>query len=141
MACPDLSFAAFLPAQAEQGLIIGHHRIAPAHHADQLSRLATKSDVLVIAAPHTSDTARMVDDVVMRALPGGSFVVNLARGSLLDETALLRHLDEGHLGGAVLDVLATEPLSPRHPFWRHERVLVTPHVGGVSDGFGRERQR
>ncbi len=100
-----------------------------------VSALAKKSDVLVIAAPQTAETTRVVDDAVLHALPRGSWVINLARGGLLDEQALLGHLDRGHLAGVVLDVLATEPLPRSHPFWRHERVLVTPHVSGVSNRF------
>ena len=97
--------------------------------------LAGKSDVLVIAAPQTAATTHLVNDRVLRALPRGSWVVNLARGGLLDEDALLHHLDRGHLAGAVLDVLTTEPLPRSHPFWKHEGVLVTPHVSGVTNRF------
>lgn len=100
-----------------------------------LPKLATRTDVLVIAAPQTDATTHIVDDKVLRALPSQSWVVNLARGELLDERALLRHLDKGRLAGAVLDVLATEPLPRKHPFWRHERILITPHISGVTDRF------
>lgn len=100
-----------------------------------LTKLAKRTDVLVIAAPQTENTTHIVDDKVLRALPPNSWVVNLARGELLDEHALLRHLDTERLAGAVLDVLATEPLPRSHPFWRHERILITPHVSGVTDRF------
>lgn len=100
-----------------------------------LLRLAQQSDVLVVTAAQTQATRAMVDDSVFRALPPGAYVINLSRGSLLDEAALLSHLGRGHLGGCVLDVFAVEPLPPDHPFWRHPRVLVTPHVSAVSDGF------
>ena len=102
---------------------------------DTLPKLAKRTDVLVIAAPQTEATTHIVDDRVLRALPPDSWVVNLARGELLDERALLRHLDKGRLAGAVLDVLATEPLPRTHKFWRHERILITPHVSGVTDRF------
>lgn len=102
---------------------------------EHLSRLASASDVLVIAAPHTSSTERLVNEAVMQAMPAGSYVVNLSRGALLDEAALLVHLDSGHLGGAVLDVFQQEPLPADHPFWCHPRVFVTPHVSAVSDRF------
>jgi len=101
----------------------------------QLIELAQNSEVLVIAAPHTAETAGIVDDSVLRALPAGAFVLNLARGALLDEHALIAHLDAGRLGGCVLDVFSTEPLPEGHPFWGHARVFVTPHVSGVSPGF------
>ncbi len=101
----------------------------------QLPQLAKQSDVLVIAAPDTSATRGAVNDAVLRALPRGAYVINLARGNLLDEQALLMHLESGHVAGCVLDVFAAEPLPQDHPFWRHPRVLVSPHVSAVSDRF------
>jgi len=101
----------------------------------QLRALARRSDVLVVAAPHTSDTRRIVSAEVLAALPTGAYVLNVARGELLDEAALLRALDAGHLAGAVLDVFAPEPLPAGHPLWRHPRVMITPHVSGVTERF------
>ncbi len=100
-----------------------------------IGRLARRSDVLVIAAPHTTRSRRIVDGTVMDTLPDGAFVVNLARGALLDEAALLERLDNGRVAGCVLDVFAAEPLPSTHPFWYHPRVLVTPHVSAVSYRF------
>lgn len=102
---------------------------------DDLARLAADSDVLVIAAPLTGATEGLVSREILAALPDGAFVLNAARGALLDEAALLEELETGRLGGAVLDVFADEPLPRDHPFWRHPRVLVSPHVAGVSDRF------
>ena len=62
-------------------------------------------------------------------------MINASRGSLLDERALLARLDAGHLGGAALDVFSIEPLPAGHPFWKHPRVLVSPHVSAVSGRF------
>jgi phosphoglycerate dehydrogenase-like enzyme len=76
---------------------------------------------------------------VLAALPSGAYLVNVARGNLVDETALLEALDTGRLAGCALDVFAREPLSPGHPFWRHPRVLMFPHACGVSERFW-ERQ-
>jgi len=101
----------------------------------QLVSMAGDSDVLVIAAPHTGETRHLVGDEVLRALPRGAFVVNVSRGTLLDESALLAHLEDGHLGGCVLDVFATEPLPREHAFWSHPKVFVTPHVSGVSHRY------
>lgn len=101
----------------------------------QLIQLARRSDVLVIAAPDTDGTRGLVSDAVLRAMPRGGFVINVARGSLLDEQALLVHLESGHLAGCALDVFATEPLPADHPFWRNPRVLVSPHVSAVTDRF------
>jgi phosphoglycerate dehydrogenase-like enzyme len=100
-----------------------------------LGRLAAESDVLVIAAPRTPTTAGAVDRAVLERLPHGGLVVNVSRGALLDEVALLERLDAGALRGAALDVFATEPLPPDHPLWSNPRVLVSPHVSPVSDRF------
>lgn len=101
----------------------------------QLLELAKQSDVLVVAAPDTGTTRGAVNHAVVRALPRGAYLVSLSRGSLLDEGALLVHLESGHLAGCVLDVYAKEPLPEGHPFWRHPGVLVSPHVSAVSDRF------
>lgn len=103
----------------------------PAH----LGRLAAESDVLVLAAPATAETRRMIDADILGRLPDGASLVNLARGDLLDEDALTAQLETGRLAGAVLDVFGTEPLPPGHPWWDHPRVLITPHVSAVSTHF------
>jgi phosphoglycerate dehydrogenase-like enzyme len=100
-----------------------------------LARLAGGSDVLVIAAPHTTETVGAVDRRVLERLPHQALVINVSRGSLLDEQALLELLERGRLTGAALDVFATEPLPAGHPFWSHPRVLMAPHVSAVSDRF------
>jgi phosphoglycerate dehydrogenase-like enzyme len=100
-----------------------------------LPRLAAESDCLVIAAPHTRETTGAVTRGVLERLPPGAIVVNVSRGSLLDEGALRELLDRGRLRGAALDVFATEPLPSGHPFWRHPKVLVSPHVGAVTTRF------
>lgn len=103
-------------------------------HAD-LPRLAAESDALVIAAPRTAETDAAVGRAVLSCLPAGAVVVNVSRGALLDETALLERLEAGALRGAALDVFAVEPLPPEHPFWTHPRVLVSPHVSPVTERF------
>jgi phosphoglycerate dehydrogenase-like enzyme len=100
-----------------------------------LPRLAAESDVLVIAAPRTAETDRVVGRDVLARLPAGAVVVNVSRGALLDEGVLLDRLERGALRGAALDVFATEPLAPDDPLWAHPRVLVSPHVSAVSDRF------
>jgi phosphoglycerate dehydrogenase-like enzyme len=102
---------------------------------DDLARLASGSDVFVIAAPHTEETAGAVDARVLERLPHQAIVINVSRGSLLDEAKLLELLELRRLRGAALDVFGTEPLPTGHPFWTHPRVLVSPHVGAVSGRF------
>lgn len=100
-----------------------------------LPRLAVESDVLVIAAPHTRETAGAVDRGTLERLPRDAVVINVSRGTLLDELALLELLDAGDLRGAALDVFTVEPLPPGHRFWGHPRVLVSPHVAAVTARF------
>jgi phosphoglycerate dehydrogenase-like enzyme len=95
--------------------------------------------VLVLAAPSTPETRGLITDQVLGALPAGAALINVARGTLVDEAALLRALERGRLSACALDVFAREPLAAGHPFWRHPRVLVFPHVCGVSEHFW-ERQ-
>ena len=102
---------------------------------DQLMRLAGESDVLVIAAPLTATSTGTVSRAVLEGLPPGAVVVNVSRGGILDEAALLELIDAGRLRGAALDVFATEPLPADHPFWRHPAVLVSPHVSAVTERF------
>jgi len=102
---------------------------------EELPRLAAESDCLVIAAPHTGATAGAVSRRVLELLPQHAIVVNVSRGSLLDEAALLALIDAGRLRGAALDVFGVEPLPAEHPFWGHPRVLVSPHVSGVTARF------
>src|SRR5438045_7553861 len=99
---------------------------------DALPRLAAESDCFVIAAPHTAATNGAVTRAVLERLPADAIVVNVSRGTLVDERALLDLLDGSRLRGAALDVFATEPLPPGHPCWRHPRVLVSPHLAAVT---------
>jgi phosphoglycerate dehydrogenase-like enzyme len=103
--------------------------------AGKLASLARRSDVLVLAVPQTADTKGLVSAEVLAALPRGAYVINVARGALLDEDALRQALDDGQVAGCALDVFAHEPLAPGHPFWHHPRVLVFPHVSAVSARF------
>jgi len=102
---------------------------------DDLERLASESDAFVIAAPRTGTTERGASREVLERLPENAIVVNLSRGALLDEAALLERLDSGWLRGAALDVFAVEPLPPEHRFWTHPRVLVSPHTAAATDRF------
>lgn len=88
--------------------------------------------VLVVLAPLTPDTHHLLDKQRLSWLPGGAWLINVARGALVDNEALLSALDSGRLAGATLDVFEEEPLPRHHPFWRHPKVRVTPHVSAVT---------
>ena len=97
-----------------------------------LPALAAVSDVLSVHCPLTPQTRNCVDAAVLAAMPAGGFVVNTARGGIVDEAALLAALESGHIAGAALDVFAREPPEPDDPLRTHPAVLATPHVAGVT---------
>lgn len=113
----------------EQGIPEGFERVVG---PDGWHELLPEADVLVVAAPATSETKSMVTGEVLDRLPENAIVVNVARGSLVDEHALSERLASGRLRGAVLDVFEEEPLPPSSPLWGLSRVLLTPHVSAVS---------
>ncbi|MDB5080843.1 MAG: hypothetical protein JWP00_2767 [Chloroflexi bacterium] len=86
-----------------------------------------RTDALVLAMPHTSETEGMIGAAEFAALKPGAYFVNIARGKVIDEPALIQALRSGHLSGAALDVFDTEPLPPESPFWEMPNVVVTPH--------------
>jgi phosphoglycerate dehydrogenase-like enzyme len=100
-----------------------------------LPRLAAESDCFVIAAPQTAETAGSVTRAVLERLPRDAIVLNVSRGSLLDERAVGELVAARRLRGAALDVFATEPLPADHPFWNEPRLLISPHVSAVSTHF------
>jgi phosphoglycerate dehydrogenase-like enzyme len=125
------------PSHASSGLPVDDLGVELLHGEDGLERLLEESDALVVTAPDTPSTRGVLSRERIRRLPRGAVVLNLARGRLVDEEALLEALSDGHLRGAGLDVFATEPLPAEHPFWRLPNVLMTPHVSAVSRGFWR----
>jgi glyoxylate/hydroxypyruvate reductase A len=90
------------------------------------------SRVLVIIAPLTAATQDRFNRETLALLPPSSYVINVARGGLLVEEALIELLDRGHIAGAALDVFRQEPLPPDHPFWSHPKVRITPHVSAIT---------
>jgi glyoxylate/hydroxypyruvate reductase A len=94
---------------------------------DGLDRLIAQSEILVVMLPLTPATRRLMNEARLRRMPRGAKLINVARGGLMDEEALLAVLRDGHLGGATLDVFMTEPLPAESPFWSLPNVLVTPH--------------
>ena len=100
---------------------------------DRVKELATQADFLILIAPYSKVTHHLVDAELLAAMKPTAFVLNLARGSLCDEAALLDALKTKRIAGTGLDVFNTEPLPPEHPFWDMENVLMTPHCSGSSD--------
>ncbi|MEQ8330928.1 MAG: D-2-hydroxyacid dehydrogenase [Longimicrobiales bacterium] len=108
------------------------------HPPSALDALWPRAEAVVLAAPHTDDTVHVLDAEALAALPRGAVVVNIGRGALVDEPAMIAALESGHLGGAYLDVFADEPLDPESPLWDMPGVLVSPHSASTSD---RENER
>ena len=101
---------------------------------DKLLSVASRTDWLVLACPLTDETRGIASREVLAALPKGAHVLNIARGEVADEPALIEALQSGHLGGAYLDVFAREPLDPESPFWDMPNVIVSPHNSSSSLG-------
>ena len=102
---------------------------------DGLHDMLARCDAVVIAAPATPDTDHLIDAAALAAMPEGCVLVNVARGSLLDERALIDAMRRGHLGAAVMDVFETEPLPPESPLWDLPNVFVSAHSSVSTDRY------
>ena len=98
-----------------------------------LDELLTLGDYVVLTCPLTEQTRGLINAARITRMKQGACLINVARGPVLDEPALLRALQTGHLGGAGLDVFETQPLPIDHPFYELDNVVLTPHVAGISD--------
>ena len=99
---------------------------------ETLPELLGESDFIVLAAPLTPETEDMINDETLAMVKPGAWLINVARGRLIDERALLRALREGPLGGAILDTFRDEPLLPSSAFYDLDNVIVTPHTAWSS---------
>jgi phosphoglycerate dehydrogenase-like enzyme len=102
---------------------------------DRLDDLLGQSDVVVIAAPHTPETKRLIGRAQIDRMKPGALLVNVARGKLVDDDALIEALRAGRVGGAALDVFSQEPLDPSSPYWDLPNVIVTPHTSGAMHDY------
>lgn len=104
---------------------------------EELIETARDTDILMIAALADASTDRMISREVIAALPPRAFVINIARGSLIDEPALIEALASNAIAGVGLDVQETEPVPASHPLWELDNLVLTPHLGGAgSKGMG-----
>jgi phosphoglycerate dehydrogenase-like enzyme len=105
------------------------------HAREELLQVVGDFDFFVLLTPLTASTRNSIDAKVFTAMKSTSFLINLARGGVVDEPALIEALKTGRISGAALDVFNEEPLPADHPFWALENVLITTHQGGFCDVY------
>ena len=91
-----------------------------------------QADFVVLTVPLSLETRGLIGAAELQAMKPAAWLINIARGPVVDEKALLQALSERRIGGAVLDVFDQEPLPPKHPFWGFDNVAITPHIAGPS---------
>ena len=116
----------------EDGRPLGELMLARVGGPETLPELLAESDFIVLAAPLTAETEGMINSQTLAMVKPGAWLINVARGRLVDERALLRALVDGDLGGAVLDTFREEPLAASSPFYDLPNVIVTPHTAWSS---------
>ena len=95
--------------------------------------LVATADIVVLCCPLTPETTGLLDGKRIARMKPGAILVNVSRGPVLDDTALIAALREGRIGGAALDVFSTQPLPADHPYFGFDNVIVTPHLAGITD--------
>ncbi len=106
-----------------------------------LHDLLGASDFVVVALPAVADTAKIIGEAELRAMKPTGVIINVARGTVIDEQALTRALYEGWIGGAALDVFEQEPLSSESALWEAPRTIITPHASAISGNYGTDSAR
>jgi phosphoglycerate dehydrogenase-like enzyme len=99
---------------------------------EDLLKVVQEVDYLIIVVPLTPQTRKMVGTKVLSSMKPTAFLINIGRGEILDENALIHALESGKIAGAALDVFSQEPLPKEHPFWKTKNLILTPHIGGTS---------
>jgi D-2-hydroxyacid dehydrogenase (NADP+) len=105
---------------------------------ERLNDAAAEADFLVVLVPHTKATHHIIDEAVLGAMKPTGVLINIARGGVVDEEALIRALRAEKIGGAGLDVFHTEPLPKDSPLWDLPNVFITSHIGGMSNTYGEQ---
>lgn len=99
------------------------------------SELFSESDFLVVLLPVTPETVHFVGEIELQLMKKSAYLINIARGQIIDEQALIESLEQNIIAGAVLDVFDQEPLPAEHPFWNLANVILTPHISGRSPHY------
>jgi D-3-phosphoglycerate dehydrogenase len=98
-----------------------------------LDGLVAESDIIVLACPLTPDTIGLMSQQRIASMKSGAILVNVSRGPVIDDEALVEALRQGRIGGAALDVFSKQPLAPDHPYLSFDNVIVTPHLAGITE--------
>ena len=112
--------------------VSGFDKIVP---RDKLVQAVAEFDFLVLLIPHSAETHHIIDSAIFAAMKPTSFLVNIARGGVVDEDGLIDALRNGRIAGAAIDVMQTEPLPAGHPLWSAPNLIITPHLGGYYQGY------
>ncbi|MBO6718262.1 MAG: hydroxyacid dehydrogenase [Rhizobiaceae bacterium] len=99
-----------------------------------LDELATNADIIALCCPLTEETRGLVDARLIGLMKPDALIINISRGPVIDDEAMLAALRSDRIGGAALDVFAQQPLSPDHPYLGFDNVIVTPHMSGITEG-------
>jgi phosphoglycerate dehydrogenase-like enzyme len=102
---------------------------------DNLLEAAAQADCLLLLAAYSKETDKMIDEAVFGAMKKSAYLINLARGGVVDESSLIGALEQGQIAGAGLDVFRETPLPPSSPLWNMPNVFITPFIGGQSDQY------
>lgn len=112
------------------------------HHCfsiDKINDIVPQCDFLIIAAPYTDETHHLIDESVFASMKDGTYLVNIARGSIIDEKALINNLKSGKIKKAALDVFEVEPLPEDSPLWEMDNVIISPHNSWASEMYSKRR--
>jgi D-2-hydroxyacid dehydrogenase (NADP+) len=101
----------------------------------EIKAAVSEVDFVVALVPLSKDTFHLINAEVLWAMPPDAYFINMARGSIVDEAALIGSLERGELRGAALDVFESEPLPSHSPLWRMANVIVTPHIAGAAQNY------
>ena len=105
------------------------------YSSDQLLEMLPECDYVVLTVPYTSATHHLIDRRALRAMKPTAVLINVARGAVVDEAALVYALREGWIAGAALDVFEREPLPDDSPLWKMDNVIISPHVAGFTPHY------
>ncbi|HEX2967226.1 MAG TPA: D-2-hydroxyacid dehydrogenase [Syntrophorhabdaceae bacterium] len=101
----------------------------------EILRVVKDIDYFITVAPSTPQTYHIIDKDVLSAMKSSAFFINIGRGELVDDDALIEALNTEKIAGAALDAFVREPLPSEHPFWKVKNLIITPHIGGASDTY------